>query len=114
MHRWVAGGNPHGIRDALGWNRAHRYHLRSREHASRHGGGAGAIHRHVAPLFNVFQLDSVFYQRSFKGKRAANQKGHHVLAPVPGRIRYRVHELAVFEDAVARNIGANIALGQKR
>ena len=61
----------------------------------------------------MFQLDSVFYQRSFKGKRAANQKGHHVLAPVPGRICYRVHELAVFEDAVARNIGADIALGQK-
>ena len=58
-------------------------------------------------------LNAVILQRSLEGKRATDKEADHVWGVVRGGVGKRGCMLAVFKDAVGRNIGADVPTRQQ-
>ena len=71
VHRRIAAGDRHRLGHPLGRDRAHRHHQRAGEPPGRAAGPVGAVHRHVAALRDVADLDARLHQRRLEGEASS-------------------------------------------
>ena len=111
MHFRNGAGNLHGFHHLVVGNRAHTH-----DHVSAHAACGRAcdvcqVHGNVAPHGVVALLNACFDKLAFKAKAAANNETYQVIAPISGYIRCLFHQVAVFVNAISREVGCYIAVG---
>jgi hypothetical protein len=85
---------------------------RAGEAAGRLARPARPVHRDVDALLDVADRQPLGLERALEGERAADQEGDEVVAPVLARVGRLVGDLAVAEDPVARDVGAEVGAGR--
>ncbi|MNY18240.1 hypothetical protein D3C86_1516080 [compost metagenome] len=110
MDRGVAPGDAAGLGHAIGGDRSHGHHHVTFQASGRTAGTVGQVHRYVAAIGDMPHFNAGLLQGRFKGKTAADQKGHHVVVFGPGLrgVADFLHQLPVAPDAVQGQISSQI------
>ena len=108
MHRREPRRDLNGADGVGGFQGPHRHHQRTAEYACGLRRDVGAVHGHIAALFDVAHGQAVVQHRLLERKRAADEKRHEIVAPQVAHVRRLGHQLAVFPDPVSRNVGADV------
>ena len=114
VHRRKPRGDLHRADCVLRLQRPHRHDQWAAEHAGRHAGNVGAIHRHVGAAGDVADLDAVIDQRLLKGERTADREADQVVTPDVAHIGRLRHQFPVPPDAIARDVGADVEVRAER
>lgn len=91
-----------------GLQRPHRYHRGPGQATARPGSDGAAVHRHVAPCFEVAQADAGVEQRLFEGERAADGEGDEIRFPEGADVAHLDGLLTASMHPVARQVAAHV------
>src|SRR5579875_142370 len=90
--------------------RAHGYDHRAMKRPGGLGWNVGAIHRHVAPLFDMTQPNAVSDEGFLERERAAEQESHQISAPMAKNIGRFGDEFSIPPYAITGKVGADIEI----
>src|SRR5690554_838051 len=104
----IARGNLHCADRVFRRETAHRYHKRTAEAAGWRGRSVRAVHGDVAAFQHMPNRHAFGEQGLLKGKGAADHEADQVVAPQISDILSLLDQLALAEDAIARQIMSKV------